>query len=174
MRSSDLRVLVDYHYWATRQVLVAAAGLTEDEFRQTSGGTTRDLRATLVHTLDVERSWRERLRGEPHEVWASDLAVEDYPTIQEVAEHWARDEAEMRAWTEGLSDEQLREPANVAGEIEAPFWFFVMHVLMHGTEQRSEAAVLLTRAGHSPGDLEFLNYADTLGFKRRDADGSSS
>jgi len=174
MRSSDLRVLVDYHYWATRQVLVAAAGLTDDKFRKGSGGTTRDLRATLVHALDVEWSWRLRLRGDPREAWSTDLSIDDFPSVKELAEHWEQDEAEMRAWIDGLSDERLAAAGDVEGEIGPPLWYFVMHILTHGTQQRSDAAILLTRAGHSPGDLEFLNYADTLGFRRRGADGSSS
>lgn len=103
MRLSDLRVLVDYHYWATRRVLAAAEGLTDDEFRQTSGGTTRDLRATLVHALDVEWSWRRRLQGEPAEDWESELPLDDYPNVRALSERWARDEAEMRAWIDGLS-----------------------------------------------------------------------
>lgn len=169
MRVSDLRVLVDYHYWATRRVLAAAAALADDEFRQASGGTTRDLRATLVHALDVEWSWRERLRGVPSETWQAELPLDDYPTVAALSERWARDEAEMRAWIDGLSDDELAAPPSVRREIEAPLWFFLMHILTHGTLQRADAAVLLTEAGHSPGDLDFLDFTDSLGLRRRDA-----
>ncbi len=166
MRSSELRVLVDYHYWATRRVLAAAQGLTDDELRQVSGGTTRDLRQTLVHALDVEWSWRERLRGLPQAAWESDLSPDDYPNVAALSERWARDEAEMRAWIDGLSDAELAAPPSVRGEIGAPLWFYVMHILTHGTLQRADVAVLLTQAGHSPGDMDFLDFADTLGFQR--------
>lgn len=166
MRLSELRVLVDYHYWATRRVLTAAAVLTDDEFRQFSGGTTRDLRATLVHALDVEWSWRARLQGLPQAAAESELSPDDYPNVATLSEHWSRDEAEMRAWIDGLSDEQLAAPPHVRGEIGAPLWFFIMHILTHGTLQRADVAVLLTQAGHSPGDLDFLDFADSLGFQR--------
>ena len=33
-----------------------------------------------------------------------------------------------------------------------------MHLISHGMQQFSEAAVLLTRAGHSPGDIGFLEF----------------
>ncbi len=171
MRPSDLGVLMDYHYWATRRVLSAAASLTDEEFRQTSGGTTRDLRSTLVHALDVEWSWRERLRGPDSETEEAELQLDDFPNVAGLSERWARDESEMRAWIDGLSDEELAAPPHIRAEIGAPLWFFVMHILTHGTLQRADAAVLLTQAGHSPGDLDFLDFADSLGFQR---DGASS
>lgn len=34
----------------------------------------------------------------------------------------------------------------------------VMHLVSHGIQQFSEAAVLLTRAAHSPGDIGFLEF----------------
>ncbi len=169
MRLSDLRVLVDYHYWATRRVLAAAERLTDDEFRHTSGGTARELRETLVHALDVEWSWRRRLQGEPSEAWEAELALGDFPYVQALSERWTKDEAEMRAWIDGLSDDDLETtPAHVKGEIGAPLWFYVMHILTHGTLQRADAAVLLTQAGRSPGDLDFLDFADSLGLRRGD------
>ncbi len=72
----------------------------------------------------------------------------------------------MRTWVDGLSDEELAAPPRVRGEIGAPLWFYVMHILTHGTLQRADVAVLLTQAGHSPGDLDFLDFADSLGFQR--------
>jgi len=48
---------------------------------------------------------------------------------------------------------------NLSGE---PFqnihWHLMVHLVNHGTQHRSEAAVMLTDFGHSPGDIDFLFF----------------
>ena len=158
MRKDDVGQLFDYLYWVRDQVLRAAARLPADAFTSWETVTTRDLRATLVHELDVQWSWRERLRSGSFPE-GDDLQAEHYESVAAVAEHWRRDEAEMRAWLAGLTDEELSvpPPAEAAG---LPLWHYAMHLFTHGMQQFSEAAVLLTRAGESPGDLGFLEFAN--------------
>jgi uncharacterized damage-inducible protein DinB len=168
MRRQDLQVLFDFTYWMRDRILERAARLASTEFTAPSGVTTRNLRGTLVHTLDVEFSWRARLRGEAEAVWKKELAVGDYPTVGSLAEHWRRDEAEMRAWLAALDDAELArefvlDPAgSVASGERYPLWYYVLHVHTHSHQQLADAAVLLTRMRQSPGNLEFLDFADHL------------
>jgi len=165
MQTTEAVKLFDYLYWARDAVLRAAGELSSDEFTSTDSVTDRDLRATLVHELDVEWSWRERLKGADWEEWGddADLSASDYPTLQSLRDHWMRDEAEMRAWLAPLTDEDLDAPPP-RDEDPLPLWYYVMHLVSHGIQQLSEAAVLLTRANHSPGDIGFLEFAhDRLG-----------
>ena len=69
MRTADIQVLFDFTYWADRQILQAAAGIPVADFTRPVSITYRNLQSTLVHTLDVEMSWRRRLRGEPKVIW---------------------------------------------------------------------------------------------------------
>jgi len=159
MRTTEATTLFDYLYWARDRVLDSAAELSADAFMSTDTVTTRDLRATLVHELDVQWSWRERLRGADWAEWGEDaeLKAGDYPTVQAVADHWRRDETDMRAWLASLTDADLDAPPP-RDEDTSPLWHFVMHLVSHGIQQFSEVAVLLTRAGHSPGDIGFLEF----------------
>ncbi len=122
----------------------------------------RDLRATLVHILDVEASWRLRLQRRPAQEWRKTLAVSDYRTVATLAEHWERDEAEMRQWVESLDDAALARSADLGPKEKYPLWYYLIHMVTHSQQHRAESAQLLTQLGHSPGDLDFLDYADSV------------
>ena len=110
-----------------------------------------------MHELDVESSWRARLRGEEE----TDLDPAAYATIGAVAEHWQRDEAEMRRWLATLTDEELAAPPPREPDQSFPLWYYLVHVVSHGIQEFEEAVVLLGPSGHAPRDLGFLDYADT-------------
>jgi uncharacterized damage-inducible protein DinB len=161
MRRDEVALQFDYLYWIRDRILTQAAELSTDEFTAPETVTTRSLRATLVHELDVEWSWRERLRRKDFP--EGELRPNDYPTCASVIEHWQRDEADMRGWIDGLTDDQLSLPP--PGEEDTyPLWYYVVHITSHALQQFSEAAVLLTQAEHSPGEIGFLEFADTRRF----------
>jgi uncharacterized damage-inducible protein DinB len=161
--------LFDFNYWANRHLLEVASKLTNEQWAAPSDLTTRDLRATLVHTLDVEWSWRLRLQKRPKDEWGSgvELKPADYADARSLADHWKRDEAEMRAWLSTLDQVALDADWNDGGKDSFPLWYFLVHIVTHGQQQRSDAAILLTRAGHSPGNIEFLDYADWAAARKR-------
>jgi uncharacterized damage-inducible protein DinB len=160
MRQRDLITLFDYMYWAHRKILASAARLTDPQFTLPSVIAGRDLRATLVHTLDVEMSWRRRLQRRPEDEWRKALPISDYRNVATLADHWTRDEAEMREWVASLDDETLARHADLAAEKTLPLWYFLLHMVTHSQQHRSESAQLLTQLGRSPGDVDFLDYCD--------------
>jgi uncharacterized damage-inducible protein DinB len=157
MRSAEIRELFGYLYWLRDRVLAAAEEAGPDAFRSTRPTAVRDLRATLVHELDVESSWRARLIGAEE----TDLDPADYPTLDAVFDHWQRDEAEMRRWLASLTDEELAASPPREANPSFPLWYYLVHVVSHGIQELEEAVVLLGPSGRAPRDLGFLDYADT-------------
>ena len=74
----------------------------------------------------------------------------------------------MRAGLATLTAADLDLPP-VRDEDRQPLWHYVMHLYGHGLQQLSEAAVLLTRAGQSPGDIGFLEFVQATGRRSTDA-----
>ena len=162
MRATDIKALFDFTYWADRQLLAAAEVAGPGAFTRPVTITYRNLRDTLVHTLDVEASWRRRLRGEPKSSWDASLMPESYPLVAALAADWARDEAEMRVWLATLTDADLLAIQDLGDGDRFPLWYYLVHIVTHSEQQRRDAQLVLRDLGHEPPDLEFLYYADTL------------
>jgi uncharacterized damage-inducible protein DinB len=163
VQRADIRALVDYLYWLRDGALARAGQLSAAEFLATGTVSYRDLPSTLVHELDIERSWRLRLQGAPRADWDAFLAPDGYADIAALADHWRRDETEMRAWLAGLADRDIDAPVRVNGLEGFPLSTYLLHVVMHGVESFSAAALLLHHAGHSVGDIGFLDFIDVAG-----------
>ncbi|HJP27606.1 MAG TPA: DinB family protein [Dehalococcoidia bacterium] len=44
-----------------------------------------------------------------------------------------------------------------SGEVRIrPLWELMLHVVNYGTQHRSEVEMMLTKFGHSPGDMDIL------------------
>ena len=162
MRPTDIAQLFEYLYWIRDRAIARAAELAPTAYVDASTVAYRDLRGTLVHELDVERSWRLRLQGAPKDRWDVTLTSADYPDVATLADQWRRDEAETLEWLSGLTDAQLDEAMTVNGLDGYPLSTYLIHVVMHGVESLSAAAILLDRAGRSMGDVGYLDFADAV------------
>src|SRR3954447_4789465 len=160
MRPDDIAQLFDHVYWM-RDRLLAAAHSPGGPLAAEAHATIRDLRATLVHELDVEWSWRERLRSpDPTHFVAADedLDAYDFHTLDAIRERWAADETEMRAWLATLDDATLEAPCGAEIDADHPFWAHLQHLYTHAIQQFSDCAVALTLAGRSPGAVESVDF----------------
>ena len=75
---------------------------------------------------------------------------------------WAIDESEMRVWLATLDEAALDGPCRTESSGPGhPFWFHLQHIYSHGIQQFADAAALLTAAGRSPGELDFLEFVES-------------
>lgn len=160
MNTTNIQSLFDYNYWVNQRILDAAAGLSEEQFAASADVSHGSLRGTLVHALGAEWVWRLRCQGTSPKAL---LSQDDFPDLVSLRTRWDEEEHAMREYLAGLTD------GDIAGTItsysrtegtrfEAPLWQILLHVINHGTQSRSEAAVLLTQYGHSPGDLDYMVF----------------
>ena len=89
--------------------------------------------------------------------------VEDLSDLEKVRAFWQRDEATMRAYLESLDDDAVNAEidygsAQGRAAQSKKLWQIVMHIINHGTHHRSELARYFTDCGHSPGDIDFMDF----------------
>jgi uncharacterized damage-inducible protein DinB len=158
-----IRTLYDYNYWAHDQILRAVAELSEEQLNAEMHRGQDSIRVTLVHVLSGEWIWLTRWRGTSPEAM---LAPQDLPTLDAIRLRWQQEQQQMRAFLSGLREDDLARPVHYIstrngrhGEAyERPLWQLMVHLVNHATQHRSEIALLLTELGHSPGDLDMIEY----------------
>ncbi len=162
MQPSEIALIFDHLYWVRDRILAAADG-PGVTWPGTDPAGLRGLRATLVHELDVQWSWRRRLSSaNPTEFPPEDveLVPDDFPSVASIREGWTGDELEMRAWLGGMTAASLGGPCAAEESRTHPLWWHLQHIYTHGLQQFSDAARLLSLDGHSPGELDFLEFIE--------------
>jgi uncharacterized damage-inducible protein DinB len=161
MVTDVVRSLYRYNAWANSRILDAAAGVSRDRFLAAAGPGGESIRDTLVHTLGAQWLYLERWQGRSPR---SMPAPADFPDVTGVRERWEEIERATTAFVTALTDARLGavvEYENFEGQRWAyPLWQQMLHQVNHATQHRSEAALLLTQVGHSPGWLDYLYWID--------------
>jgi uncharacterized damage-inducible protein DinB len=88
----------------------------------------------------------------------------DFADLVSVRARWNDIERATQTFVAGLTEGRLAETIeyrNFKNERWAyPLWQQMLHQVNHATQHRSEAAVMLTHFGRSPGLLDFLYFID--------------
>ena len=161
MNLSDISLIYDYNYWATRRILDASAQVSLEQFTTSTGHSFGNLRGTLVHTLDSEHAWRMLLQHHTLDHFRM-MKEEDFSAFEILQKRWQEEERSMRDYLASLTDDDLsgsiRYTTPEGEKRERVLWHCLLHIVNHGTQHRSEAAAILTDHGHSPGGLDFTAF----------------
>jgi uncharacterized damage-inducible protein DinB len=161
MLTEAIRTMYRYNTWANAQIVDAATRLSPEQFVAGGGASFDSVRDTLVHTLAAQWLWLERWQGRSPRAMP---AAGEFADLASVRARWDGIERATQAFVAALTEARLAEVVeylNMEGVRWAyPLWQQMLHQVNHGTQHRSEAAVMLTHFGHSPGWLDFLYFID--------------
>lgn len=161
MIGDAIRTLYEYNRWANARILDTAAHLSPEQFLAARGASFDSVRDTLVHTMAAEWLYLERWNGRSPTAM---LDARAFPDLVSIRARWEGIERETQAFAAGLTEARLAatvEYTNTQGERWAyPLWQQMIHQVNHATQHRSEAAVMLTQFGCSPGWLDLLYFID--------------
>jgi uncharacterized damage-inducible protein DinB len=159
MNKNDIETLFHYNDWANTRILRQAAQVSAEVHAAPAPVPQGSLRGTLVHTLAAEVAWRRRWQGDSPLALLSEA---DLPTFAALAARWEQEAQALHQFIASLTDAGLQNTVHYATTTGVPkenvLWHLMAHVVNHGTQHRSEAAILLTSAGRSPGDLDLIVF----------------
>lgn len=164
MLADAMRMSYGYDEWATARIFAAAERLMAEQLDAQGPIPHGSIRQTLLHLLIVHRRflswWDGSLPAQDAYRLTADPA--DYPDLASVRALWEQIAEQTRVFVTGLSDEDAARYYSTTGadgsEFGFPLWQMMEHISNHGTQHRSEIAVMLTGAGCSPGDLDMIFY----------------
>ena len=153
MNADDVRVLLDYHYWARDRVLDAVEPLSPEQLTGAMGGSFRCVRDTLVHVYWAEWLWYWRWQGQPKTI-RFDQVVNEFPDVASLRKAWREHEQLMRAFFDALDGDGIKrviEYKSLAGQPAASIlWHMLQHVVNHASYHRGQVTTLLRQIGAAP------------------------
>jgi len=157
---SDLRTLLDYHYWARDRVLDAASLLTADQFTKDLGSSFKSVRDTLAHVYSAEWAWYSRWQGTSP---TAPMPFDQFPDVASLRKVWTDHEAKMRAFVAAMDDAAITrvyEFKTLAGQAaSSEFWQMLQHVVNHASYHRGQVTTMLRQLGAQPGkSMDMIAY----------------
>lgn len=167
MLADAMRMSYGYDEWATAKIFDAATNLTAEQLDAQGPIPHESIHATLLHMLSVQRRYLLWWDGSLDGLVAYNLTFDlnDFPDLASLRSFWMENVERLNAFVAHLSDEDAVRVVSTTmpdgSDFGLPLWQMMQHVSNHSTQHRSEIAVMLTEAGHSPGDLDMLFYQMT-------------
>ena len=148
MNVDDLRMLLDYHYWARDRVFDAVAPLTLEQFTRDLGNSFKSVRDTLVHTYGAEWIWYQRWTGESPTALPDPA---DFPDLASISAVWIDQEEKIRVvsrWPRTRRDRDgLSLPRDDGPGARLVFRHMLQHVVNHATYHRGQVTTMLRQLG---------------------------
>ena len=159
MNKQMMSTLFQYNAWSTAKILNTASNLTQEQFLAPVPFPYGSLRGTLVHACFAEWVWRRRWEGSPRNPgWKA----EEFPTFESLRTRWEEEQPKLLEFVANVTEEELNRRFNYVSTEGVPHqrvvWESMMHVIIHGTQHKTEAAAILTGFNHSPGDIDLIVF----------------
>jgi len=153
--------------WATRQLLAACRGLSEEQLTSPSTGTFGGILATFNHIVRSDGRYLRRMAGSAPS-WVDSDESADLDQLD------ARVEEAQQLWEQLLSEPVDAERVILVGEGASGVraGVIVAQALHHGNAHREQICAILTGLGIEPPDVQAWGYALATGrLWERDAAG---
>jgi len=151
-----------YNAWANRELFEACRSLTEEQLDMHIRGISGSVRELLMHIAGGQQTFILRTKGRQHEGEMGRQS--DWPGIETVIHVAASTSDELIAIAAKLEDDEEVGLSYQGKTYRYPKRFFLVHVMEHSTEHRTEVKVALAHLGIETPDLDGWHYSQSAGY----------
>jgi uncharacterized damage-inducible protein DinB len=155
-----LREAFGHNAWATKELLGAVRGLTQEQVTSpgTAAGTDRSILDVFNHIVQSDRGYASR-RGDRPEWVDSEEDTDDLDELER------RADANAQVWERFLSQAPDARKLIILdqGAYQAEQFVLVAQALHHGNAHREQISAIMTGLGITPPDIQVWSYAEATG-----------
>jgi uncharacterized damage-inducible protein DinB len=168
---NEVRVLVDYHYWARDRVLASVEGLTPEQYTRDLGNSFPSVRDTLVHVYSADWVWYSRWQGHSPR---TPIAFDTFADVPALRRAWTELEAQYRSLLDGLGPEGLDRVLSYTlmngQQSTGIFWQMLQHVVNHASYHRGQVTTMVRQLkGTPPQSMDLIAF-----YREREASAAAS
>ncbi|ULQ53012.1 DinB family protein [Flavihumibacter fluvii] len=141
---SLLKEFVAYHLWANQQLSACILALDQSDWTKTIPSSFPSLHKTILHMLDADSIWWQRIEGMASVTVPSRNFKGDTP---ELVRRLLLQDEEWKTWVGQLDPVEFEKSfsySNSRGDhFEQPLYQVILHICNHGTYHRGQLVTLL-------------------------------
>ena len=152
-----------YNIWANQLLLDTINQLPEEKQKQELPSSFKSLYKTVLHMLDAEGIWWQRMKLLERITRLSDDFIGD---MKELSNNFLYQNRQWSEWVNSANDHQLQhvfQYQNFNGEqFKQPIYQMILHVFNHDTYHRGQLVNMLRQL-----DVEKIPSTDFIAWSRR-------
>lgn len=133
-----------YNHWANKQLLDAIGQLSAEQITQPITSSFPSVFKTVLHLLDAENMWWQRLKLQEHVERPSDTFTGDF---KELHQKLLQQSALYEQWTVGLLEHQLQHvfgyQRSKNEQQKQPVYQTLLHIFNHSSFHRGQLVTML-------------------------------
>lgn len=158
-----LTQLSAYNIWANQLLLDAINQLPEEKQKQELPSSFKSLYATVLHMLDAENIWWQRMKLQERITRPSENFTGD---MKEAGNALLNQNRQWDEWIKNANDHQLQHVFHYQNtkkeQFKQPIYQMLLHMLNHGTYHRGQLVNMMRQLGVDkiPG-TDFITWSRT-------------
>ncbi len=152
-----------YNIWANNKIFDCISNLADDQINREIASSFSSLYKTVLHVLDAESIWWQRIKLAEHIEVPSQNFNENFT---ELCKKLTAQSAQWEAWVSNATENQLNHVfayQNTKKEqFKQPVYEMLLHLFNHGTYHRGQLVTMLRQLG-----VEKIPPTDYIIFSRK-------